>query len=169
MALENLKIWEATATPDTAMSIASVLQEAYANDENGVQPRSTALDETSADIYGALGEKRYEALLIFVNSRPVATVRWQFEGDALYFSRLAVRPLFQSQGIATLLLERLEEIARQAGAARLTCMVRIEIEKNLSMYLRRGFVLVDEHSVCRDGTPVRTGHLEKRLVYAHGN
>jgi ribosomal protein S18 acetylase RimI-like enzyme len=164
MALENLKIWEATATPDAAMSIASVLQEAYANDENGVQPRSTALDEKSWDICCALGEKRYEALLVFANSQTAATVRWQFEGDALYFSRLAVRPAFQRQGIATLLLERLEEIAREAGATRLTCMVRIEIEKNLNMYLRRGFVLVDEHSVCRDGTPVRTGHLEKKLA-----
>lgn len=163
MALENLTVRAAGADSDDAMSLAAILQESYANDATGVQPRSTALDETSADIYCALCEKRYEALLVLGGAQPVATVRWQFEGDALYFSRLAVRPAFQRQGIATLLLEKLEEIARQAGATRLTCMVRIEIEKNLNMYLRRGFVLVDEHSVCRDGTPVRTGHLEKRM------
>jgi ribosomal protein S18 acetylase RimI-like enzyme len=160
MALIHLKIEEVTATTDDAMSIASVVQEAYTND---ISPRSTALDEKSWDIYEALREKRYDAFLVFSNSQSVATVRWQFEDDALYFSRLAVRPSFQRQGIASLLLKNLEELAIEAGAEKLKCSVRLKEPGNVALYKKLGFILVGERSVCRDGTEVPTGDFEKEL------
>jgi rhamnose utilization protein RhaD (predicted bifunctional aldolase and dehydrogenase)/predicted GNAT family acetyltransferase len=94
----------------------------------------------------------------------LACVRYQIEGDALYFHRLSVHPDYRRQGLAKKLVGHLEALARAQGLARLTCSVRLQKADNVALYTSLGFQLLGERSVCRDGTPVPTGDFEKRLA-----
>ena len=95
---------------------------------------------------------------------PLACVRYQIEGDALYFHRLSVHPDYRRQGLAKKLVGYLEALARAEGLARLTCSVRLQKADNVELYTGLGFQLIGERSVCRDGTAVPTGDFEKRLA-----
>ncbi len=106
--------------------------------------------------YERPGEGLGERLLL-------ACVRYQIEGDALYFHRLSVRPDYRRQGLAKKLVGHLEALARAQGLARLTCSVRLQKADNIELYTGLGFQLIGERSVCRDGTAVATGDFEKRL------
>ncbi len=104
---------------------------------------------------GAGGEGR--------EGEPIACVRYQIEGEALYFHRLSVHPDWRRQGLAKKLVGHLEALARAEGCTRLTCSVRLAKTDNVALYTGLGFQLVGERSVCRDGTPVPTGDFEKPL------
>lgn len=149
------------ACPDEAEGLHALTQAAYAEYASLAGP-SSALKETPASVTRELTEG-VRAVIAAQDGAPVGCVRYRIEGDALYFFRLAVLPEARRQGIASALIACLEEEARQAGAARLACAVRLEVEGNVRLYEKRGFAKVGESSVCRDGTPVPTGHLEKRL------
>nr|WP_309697668.1 N-acetyltransferase [Armatimonas sp.] len=107
--------------------------------------------------YERPGEGLGERLLL-------ACVRYQIEGDALYFYRLSVHPDYRRQGLAKKLVGHLEALARAQGLARLTCSVRLQKTDNVLLYTGLGFQLLGERSVCRDGTAVATGDFEKRLA-----
>ncbi|WP_395143424.1 GNAT family N-acetyltransferase, partial [Armatimonas sp.] len=94
----------------------------------------------------------------------LACVRYQLEGDALYFHRLCVHPDYRRQGLAKKLVRHLEALARAEGLTRLTCSVRLQKTDNVALYTGLGFRLLGERSVCRDGTAVPTGDFEKRLI-----
>lgn len=160
-------------TEDTAL-IHALTQAAFA--EYGRKlGTSTALKETqeaiAAQFVGGM-----EALVV-ANLSPsnlsgsnlsprgyLACVRYQTEGDALYFYRLAVHPDYRRQGLAKKLVGHLEALARAQGLARLTCSVRLGKYDNIALYTGLGFQLLGERSVCRDGTAVATGDFEKRLA-----
>jgi ribosomal protein S18 acetylase RimI-like enzyme len=98
-----------------------------------------------------------------VRGEALACVRYQIEGDALYFHRLSVHPDYRRQGLAKKLVGHLEALARAQGLVRLTCSVRLQKADNVALYTGLGFQLLGERSVCRDGTAVPTGDFEKPL------
>ena len=131
--------------------------------EYGREPgTSTALKETVESIEAQLAEgNRFLALR--ENGPPLACVRFRIEGDSLYFHRLSVDPAHRRKGYGAMLVGELERRALETGLSRLTCSVRLAQAGNLALYEKLGFVVAGERSVCRDGTPVPTGDLEKRL------
>ena len=131
--------------------------------EYGREPgTSTALKETVEAVQAQLaGGDR--VLVVNVEGESVACVRFRFEGDTLYFHRLSVDPEHRRKGSAVELVGELERLAREAGLGRMTCSVRLAQTGNLALYEKLGFETVGVRSVCRDGTPVPTGDLEKRL------
>ncbi|MCX6365517.1 MAG: GNAT family N-acetyltransferase [Armatimonadetes bacterium] len=150
-------------TQDTAL-IHALTQAAFA--EYGREPgTSTALKETEEAI-AAQFAGGMEVLVVYQAAplTPLACVRYQFEGDALYFHRLSVHPDCRRQGLAKKLVGHLEALARAQGLSRLTCSVRLQKADNVALYTGLGFQLLGERSVCRDGTAVTTGDFEKRLV-----
>lgn len=148
-------------TEDTAL-IHALTQAAFA--EYGREPgTSTALKETETAIAAQLAGGT-EVLVLANLSSPLACVRYQIEGDALYFHRLSVHPDYRRQGLAKKLVGHLEVLARAQGLARLTCSVRLQKTDNVALYTGLGFQLLGERSVCRDGTAVPTGDFEKRLA-----
>ena len=153
-------------TQDTAL-IHALTQAAFA--EYGREPgTSTALKETKAAIARQFAGGM-QALVVYPltpagrGDSAVACVRYQVEGDALYFQRLSVHPDYRRQGLAKKLVAYLEALARSQNRARLTCSVRLQKSDNIALYSGLGFVLLGERSVCRDGTAVPTGDFEKRL------
>ena len=131
--------------------------------EYGREPgTSTALKETVEAVQAQL-EEGNRVLFASLNGERVACVRFLVEGDALYFHRLSVDPAYRRKGIAVALVEELERLARVKNLGRLTCSVRLAQTGNLALYDKLGFETVGVRSVCRDGTPVPTGDLEKRL------
>ena len=136
--------------------------------EYGREPgTSTALKETREAVEGQLADEN-RALALFDAKKPVACVRFRFEGDALYFHRLSVDPAHRRKGYASALVGALEDCARAAGLRRLTCSVRLAQADNLALYFGLGFVQTSVRSVCRDGTPVPTGDFEKDLSPVFG-
>lgn len=154
----NVHFLGADATSDDAMTIAAIVQSAFAE----TTPRSTAVDETSADILGLLRSGEYVAVVL-TGPDGMGTVRYRLDGDAVYFGRLAVLPEHRGRGIGSRLLDEIETIARILGAARLTCSVRRGMESNMALYARRGFIETGGYEVIRDGAVVSTACLEKKL------
>ena len=147
-------------TTDAAL-VHALTQAAY--EEYGRDPgTSTALKETWEAVAAQLAGGA-EAVALERDGKPLACVRFVAEGDALYFHRLSVHPDYRRQGLASKLIGYLEDEAKWRGLKRLTCSVRLAMDGNVALYEKLGFVQVGESTVCRDGTPVPTGHLEKRL------
>ena len=83
---------------------------------------------------------RNKVWLITENSEGVATFQTRITGDSLHFSKLAVRPSFAGQGIGSVCLECMENIARENDVYKLTCEVYDKSEHARSFYEKRGFV-----------------------------
>jgi ribosomal protein S18 acetylase RimI-like enzyme len=64
---------------------------------------------------------------------------FEVEGDALYIGRLAVLPEARRRGVAVLLVDAIERIAREEGRARLTLGVRLVLDDNIRLFTRLGF------------------------------
>ena len=64
-------------------------------------------------------------------------MRFRIANEALEFFRLAVVPDARGQGIADALLGWLEVTAEREGVTSLTCPVRMNVTRNLRLYLRR--------------------------------
>lgn len=91
-------------------------------------------------------------------------VRFQFKEDALYFFRLSVDPEVQGKGVGRALLTWLEEHAKAHGKNALMCRVRMEIEKNVRLYLNAGFQITAQEIVERPNTPlIPTAYMQKNL------
>ncbi|MFS0781466.1 GNAT family N-acetyltransferase [Bacillus sp. 1P06AnD] len=73
-------------------------------------PPSSALEETVESITIAL-EGNEQALICYLNNKPIGMVRFQVKNNHVYFSRLSVLPEKQGIGIAKALLKALEEYA----------------------------------------------------------
>jgi ribosomal protein S18 acetylase RimI-like enzyme len=148
------------ATDADIAAVLALTHAAYAEYDGIAHPRSSALDETPETVAAHLADGG-----ILVDDRDgaiVGAVRYRTVGEALYFHRLSVAPSARRQGVAAGLLAALELRAQRDGLPCLTCRVRLDVATNVTMYTRRGFVQIDRESVCRDGTPVPTGILERR-------
>ena len=67
----------------------------------------------------------------------IGCVRFRIANEAVEFFRLAVVPDARGRGIADALLGWLEVTAEREGVTSLTCSVRMNVTRNLRLYLRR--------------------------------
>lgn len=65
--------------------------------------------------------------------------RWNAAGDVAYLSDMRVDPAWRGRGVGKLLVERVEALARAAGAAQLRLMVMAGDEASRAFYARAGF------------------------------
>lgn len=68
---------------------------------------------------------------------------WYDRDDVAFFHQLCVEPELQGLGIASQLLEVVEERAREAGAAELACDTAVPAQHLIDWYTRRGYRIVD--------------------------
>ncbi|MFN3202666.1 MAG: GNAT family N-acetyltransferase [Bradymonadia bacterium] len=132
-------------------SVLAVMHAAFATTRETPYP-SSALKLTLADLAEtqtlvARGE----------DAQVLGAVTWALRGQAVSFSRLAVEPSRQGQGIGSAMVEAIEHMARRVGAARVECTARSIYPDNRSFYARRGYVVVGYSG--RYGVPDIRTHL----------
>ena len=150
---------------DCVQIIHAVTQAAYIEYEETTP--SSALLETPQDIAADIsaGGVRVAICQFRESGRVVGCVRFRVENGNLEFFRLAVVPDARGGGLADALLHWLEVTAEREGVTSLTCSVRMEVARNVRLYLRRGYRQATERWVTAiDGSRLRVGTLVKTLT-----
>jgi len=117
-----------------------------------LDPPSTALDETRDSVAAALAE--HGGLLAVHDGEPVGALLFA-PGELLGLRRVGVLAEARKHGVASLLAERAESVARQRGYAGLILEARTELPKTVQFWQRHGYTEVD-----RDGPRL---HLQRLL------
>jgi ribosomal protein S18 acetylase RimI-like enzyme len=133
------------ANPSDAEVIHAITQDAW-EEYRGVPGSSSAFSETAEGIRSLLESDRIKAAVGFLDDIPVAAVRFTVT-DHLYFSRLAVRRMYQGRGYARTLLRWIEEFAKECGVDEVRCMVRASVRRNVYLYESTGYCKVDERVI----------------------
>ncbi len=138
--------------PERADDVLAVIREAFA-DRPVLDPPANALAETRASVSAALAE--HGGLLAVHGGEPVGSLIFVSGGTLLGLRRVGVLASARRHGIASLLAERAESVARQRGYRGLELEARTELPKTVLFWDRHGYVEVD-----RDGPRL---HLQRLL------
>jgi ribosomal protein S18 acetylase RimI-like enzyme len=125
------------AEPDEAAAVTAVIHAAFAPYRGKLVPESSAHDETVATVAKKMANGG--AVVAEESSCMLGASLFEVEGDALYIGRLAVLPEARRRGVAVLLVDAIERIAREEGRARLTLGVRLVLDDNIRLFTRLGF------------------------------
>lgn len=136
---------------ERAADVLAVIGEAFA-DRPVLDPPATALEETLASVSTALAE--HGGLLAVHDGSPVGALIFAPSGDLLGLRRVGVLKSARRHGIASLLAERAESVARQRGFRGLVLEARVELPTTVQFWERHGYVEVD-----RDGPRLRLQRL----------
>ncbi len=113
----------------------------------------------------ALLEARLEAGGLWVagldGEQPVAALRFRPLDRGLYIEQLDVLPAFAGKRLGAALLDRAEDLARQAGLSALVLSTFRDIPWNAPWYSRIGFEVIDV--LPADLEAIRTEHLARGL------
>lgn len=123
-------------------TIIHVLHAAYKRYELAPIP-SSALLETEQTIIGNL----QHGITIFsakLGDEVVGIVKYECTNEGAYFSRLAVLPSFQGQGIASKLIHFLTAHAHSEKHKSIYCKVRKSEPNNIKLYKKLGFSITKE-------------------------
>lgn len=122
--------------------ILNVIQAAFKRYEQDPMP-SSALVETKATIEQEL----FDGVLMFgaeMDAQLVGIIKVTRLEDHVYFSRLAVLPEFQGQGIASALVKVVEQFAEKEQTPTVRCKVRKSEVDNIRLYKKLGFYIAKE-------------------------
>ncbi|WLV25405.1 GNAT family N-acetyltransferase [Aciduricibacillus chroicocephali] len=124
---------------------------------------SSALDETEQSVANDLnnGER---AMISYMDGVPCGVVRFELKEDALYFFRLSVAPEFQRRGVARALLAEMEDYALMNGLQKIQCKVRMNMEKNMKLYMSAGYAKYNQSILELNGVSLDVAWMEKELT-----
>lgn len=122
-----------------------IMQSAFAEYLGVLDPPSGVHAETLDETKQAVS--RGGALLAWLDEQAVGSSRYLFHDESCYIGRVSVLPGFRGRGIASAMVERIEEIARAHECKWLEITVRLVLETNVHLYERIGFTIdrVYEH------------------------
>jgi tRNA threonylcarbamoyladenosine biosynthesis protein TsaE len=129
--------------PERATDVVAVIHAAFAG-RPVLDPPSTALDETVDSVAAALAADG--GLLAVHDDEPVGALLFARDGDLLGLRRVGVLAEARHHGVANLLAERAERVARERGLQGLVLEARAELPNTVRFWQRHGYVEVD-----RDG------------------
>ena len=125
---------------------------------------SSALSETVEGLADAIHNDTEQAILCYLDEEPCGCARFQLKEDYLYFSRLSVTPRARGRKVATAMISWLEGLALESKKSRLTCKVRSSLPKNIRLYEKLGFILLEEEVITNpNGFLVKTASMEKSI------
>jgi ribosomal protein S18 acetylase RimI-like enzyme len=142
MTADHVRI--AIANRENAALVHHITQVAYAEYRGVLHPPSGVNHEGVADVERALDEGG--AVLAWMGDTAVGAVRFYHAIDHLAVERLAVIPTARGQGIARMLLARLEELARQSHLPEVRLAVRLSLPRNVELYRRLDYHVRSFHS-----------------------
>ena len=129
----------ADASDDQIPLVYQIMKTAFAEYIGKLNPPSGVDTETLED--ARLAVSKGGALLAWLDGKAVGSCRYMFHDQSCYIGRVSVLPGFRGHGIASAMVERIEEIARDHACEWLEVTVRMEIETNMRLYQRMGFTI----------------------------
>jgi GNAT superfamily N-acetyltransferase len=117
-------------------ALLALVHAAFAEYEGRLAPPSGAHAETADTIAERL---ELGALVADVDAAPVGCLFYRERERDLYIGRLAVLPDWRGRGIARLLLDAAEDLARDRGFGALTVGVRLQLPENIGFFAALGF------------------------------
>ncbi|HEX4190590.1 MAG TPA: tRNA (adenosine(37)-N6)-threonylcarbamoyltransferase complex ATPase subunit type 1 TsaE [Marmoricola sp.] len=137
---------------ERAEDVLALIHTSFA-DRPALDPPTTALEETLASVTAALAE--HGGLVAMYDGEPVGALLFRAEGRLLGLRRVGVLASARRHGIASLLAERAEFVARERGFAGLRLEARVELPSTVRFWHGHGYVETD-----RDGPRL---HLQRLL------
>ncbi|WP_144788805.1 GNAT family N-acetyltransferase [Lysinibacillus fusiformis] len=143
--------------------IHKVMIQAFQEYETATPP-SNALSETVESIEQGI-QAGEQAFIGYMEREPVAMVRFKLSTQGIYFFRLSVIPERQGQGLAKVLLAKLEQFALTNGKTISQCKVRLNVPRNIKLYRSLGYAVTNkEMAENRNGISLAIVTMEKRLT-----
>lgn len=115
--------------------VVQIMHQAFKQYKN---PTSSAMTETTDSVKENLASGEY-ALVGLNNDGAVATTRYTLINGVMKFFRLSVLPEQRGRQYGRVLVQKLEQIAREKNAKKIICDVRAAEEKNIHLYQSCGF------------------------------
>lgn len=131
-----------SATDADASAIVATLHGAFAEYRHRIQPPSGALVENVESILALLHGGESALLAESAEGAPLACVFHRphpQHADVLYLHRLATLPAARGQGVASALVNAVEDAARASGFDYVWLGVRIALPANRTWYMKRGY------------------------------
>jgi len=143
-----------TATLEDAPLVYDIMQQAFAEYLGVLDPPSGAHNETLNDVIVALDQGG--AILAWMGTQAVGSARYVWHDDLCYIGRVSVLPPYRGQGIASAMMEHIEELARGHGSSFLEIGVRMILENNINLYKRIGYTIADVFEHPKGGGMIAT-------------
>jgi predicted N-acetyltransferase YhbS len=140
--------------------LVQVLQQAFAEYQDKLDPPSSAQDETVDRLRAVL--RSSHAVVAELEGAIVGCVFYAPIGDHVDLFRLAVLPVQRRRGIAQALIRYVEDRTRELGLSRVQLGVRIALTRNRDYYERLGYRFVEARSHAGYSKPTFV-ILEKRV------
>lgn len=139
---EKMDIVIRRAAQDEMQAVRALTRQAY-------QPWVAVLGREplpmSADYNAAFLVHRFD--VIDDGGRISALIETQPRADSLWIENIAVEPAAQGKGFGHVLLGHAEQLARDSALGRLTLYTNKLMEKNIAIYLARGYTIdKEEHA-----------------------
>ena len=140
----------------------NVIHQAFKRYETEPQP-SIALNETEESIHNELNQGT-ELFGVYDHDELIGIVKCLLNHDDIYFSRLSVLPKNQGKGVATSLVNYLEDYAIQNNIFASQCKVRKKEKYNIALYSKLGYEIVKEEIIVnKNGDDIPTVTMRKNL------
>jgi GNAT superfamily N-acetyltransferase len=143
------------AGSEDAHVLLRLMRAAFEEYEGMLDPPSGAHQETIDTVGRRLA--RGAAVLASVADEPVGFAFYELDDGLLYFGRLSVLPEWRSKGIGGALLDYVERVARETGAAGVRLGVRLQLPHLIARYERRGYRTTKQMT--------HTGYAQPTFIY----
>ena len=143
-------------TDEEIKSVYRVMLDAFAEySKHGIP--SSAMNESVSSIQQAIHEGLEQAIIGYINEKPLGSARIILEQDSIYFKRLSVSPEARRKGMAKKMIHWLEEYAKELGKENIYCRVSTGYPLKLELYQHFGFEISKEETIInKDGYVVDT-------------
>jgi len=138
------RFWLREATKEDAGVLAAIIQAAYAEFQNRLDPPSGAHGETEATMRGLFESER--SALAGWGDTVAGCVFFRINAKDTYLHRLAVIPAYRRHGIGRALVTYVENQARLANSGRVRLGVRLQLPANQTFYRNLGYAVTSHHS-----------------------
>jgi ribosomal protein S18 acetylase RimI-like enzyme len=142
------------ATLEEAALVHRVMQSAFAEYADVLNPPSGANRETIADVEQAMCDGG--AIIAWNDQTAIGSARFRLEPDYFYVGRVAVLPEYRGAGIGRALMEYLEQIAVEKGLLTIHLGVRMSLPQNLRFYEKLGYSVLEVGLHPKGGDQVAT-------------
>jgi ribosomal protein S18 acetylase RimI-like enzyme len=124
------------------------MQVAFAEYVGQLNPVSPCHTETVADVRRAMRDGG--AVLAWIDGVAVGSARFALHGDHFFVSRVSVLPDYRGCGVACAMMNYLESLAVDLGCMQMELSSRLSLPRNVALYERLGFHIVESHQVSPD-------------------
>jgi GNAT superfamily N-acetyltransferase len=152
------------ARVEDAELVHRIMREAYLEYDGAVDPPMSANGESVAQVADAI--RRGGAVLAWDGAIPVGSARYRLSSEFVHIKRLSVLPSWRGRGIATAMLLHIERLALTQGCGQARLQVRMSLSRNVELYRRVGYRLIEVKAHPRG--PDGVGTLVKQLCDRHG-